>query len=99
MRVAVLHRLVLIVLAACCIGPAAFADDVIRSAKSGPWSVAATWEGGKVPGEGARVLVRPGHVVIYDAELETPIRAVQVGGTLSFARYCDTLLNVGILRI
>src|SRR5262249_3805275 len=75
------------------------ADDVIRSAKSGPWSVGATWEGGKIPGAGARVLIRPEHNVTYDAESDVLIRAVQIGGTLSFARYCDTLLNVGLLRI
>ena len=37
--------------------------DVLKSAKSGPWSDAATWEGGAVPGAGAKVLVRPGHAV------------------------------------
>jgi hypothetical protein len=39
---------------------------VVRSARSGPWSAPATWEGGKVPAAGARVLVRPGHAVTYD---------------------------------
>jgi hypothetical protein len=28
---------------------------LIRSSRSGPWSAAATWEGGKVPAAGARV--------------------------------------------
>src|SRR5262245_53621518 len=69
------------------------ADEVIRSAKSGPWSDGATWVGGKLPAAGARVLVRPGHTVVYDAENDVPIRAVQIGGTLTFARYTDTLLN------
>jgi hypothetical protein len=72
---------------------------VIRSIGSGPWSAGATWEGGQVPAAGARVLVRPGHVVTYDVASQAPIRAVQVGGTLTFARDRDTLLNVGILRI
>jgi hypothetical protein len=31
---------------------------LIRSARSGPWSAAATWEGGKIPGSDARVQVR-----------------------------------------
>jgi hypothetical protein len=75
------------------------ADDVIRSAQSGPWSVGATWAGGQRPGAGARVLIRPGHTVTYDAQLDVPIRAVQIGGTLTFARFTDTLLNVGLLRI
>src|SRR4051812_40836422 len=39
---------------------------LIRSAGSGPWSEPATWEGGRVPGEGARVQVRAGHTVTYE---------------------------------
>ena len=31
-------------------------DGVIRSAKSGPWSAAATWDGGKVPAPGRRCM-------------------------------------------
>src|SRR5262249_12278299 len=75
------------------------AADVIRSATSGPWSAVATWEGGQVPVAGARVLIRPAHTVTYDVASDAPIRTVQVGGTLTFARDRDTLLNVGILRI
>src|SRR5262245_57842247 len=72
---------------------------VLRSAKSGPWSAAATWEGGKVPAAGAKVLIRPGHTVTYDIKSDAAVRAVQVGGTLTFARDRDTLLNVGLLRV
>jgi hypothetical protein len=75
------------------------AAEVIRSAKSGPWSAAATWEGSQGPEAGAKVLIRPGHTVTYDVVSDTPIRTVQIGGTLKFARDRDTLLNVGILRI
>lgn len=71
----------------------------IRSAVSGPWSAAATWEGGKIPEAGARVHVRPGHVVVYDVKSETPIRAVCVAGTLTFAADRDTQLNVGVLKV
>ena len=39
---------------------------LIRSAGSGPWSAATTWEGGAVPAAGARVQVRAGHTVRYD---------------------------------
>ncbi|MBC7818267.1 MAG: G8 domain-containing protein, partial [Planctomycetaceae bacterium] len=70
-----------------------------RSAASGSWSAAATWEGGKVPEAGARVHVRPGHVVVYDVKSETPIRAVYVAGTLTFAADKDTRLDVGVLKI
>ncbi len=70
-----------------------------RSAASGSWSASATWEGGKVPEAGARVHVRPGHVVVYDVKSEMPIRAVYVAGTLTFAADKDTRLDVGVLKI
>ena len=75
------------------------AETWTRSAGSGAWSAAATWEGGKVPEAGARVHVRPGHVVVYDVKSETPIRAVCVAGTLTFAANKDTRLDVGVLKI
>ena len=81
-------------------GPAAWNDgDLIRSAKSGAWSSAETWEGGVVPGEGARVQVRAGHRVEFDVRTEKPIRFLHVAGTLAFARDRDTRLDVGVLRI
>ncbi len=70
-----------------------------QSAKSGAWSDAATWTGGNIPGVGALVHVRPGHVVVYDVKTETPIRAVYVAGTLTFAADRDTQLNVGVLKV
>src|SRR5262249_41183522 len=66
------------------------AESWIKSARSGPWSAAATWEGGKVPGSGARVQVRTGHVVVYDAKTTAPLRVVHVAGTLRFAHDRDT---------
>jgi hypothetical protein len=72
---------------------------LIRSARSGDWSAPATWEGGKVPGAGARVQIRPGHQVVYDANSPEVIRAVFVGGTLRFAPDRDTRLDVGLLKI
>jgi len=78
---------------------AGHAGGVIRSAKSGLWSAAATWEGDKVPGAGAKVLVRPAHTVTYDVKSDAAIRTVQIGGTLTFAKGRDTLLNVGLLRV
>ena len=83
--------------------PATFANAAetpwTRSADNGPWSAAATWEGGKVPDAGARVHVKPGHVVVYDVKSETPIRAVYVAGTLTFAADRDTRFDVGVLKV
>ena len=54
----------------------AHAQQIIRSAASGPWSAAATWEAGKVPGDGSRVLIRSGHKVVYDVKSDAVIRAI-----------------------
>jgi len=99
MKASRIHGLTLALLAIFYFSTSSSADDVIRSAKSGPWSAAATWQGGQVPAAGAKVLIRPGHTVIYDVASQAAIRTVQIGGTLSFARDRDTLLNVGILRM
>ena len=74
-------------------------EGVLRSAASGPWSKPATWEGNQIPTAGARILICPGHIVTYDVSSDAAIRAIQIGGTLTFARDRDTLLNVGLLRI
>src|SRR2546423_280297 len=73
--------------------------DVIRTAKSGPWSAASTWEGNKVPAAGAKVYVRPEHAVLYDVKSEQVIRSVHIDGTLRFAHDKDMLLNVGLIRV
>lgn len=75
------------------------AAGLIRSARSGPWSAAATWEGGQVPGAGARVQVREGHTVVYDVKSEQSMRLVHVAGTLAFDREKDTRLVVGLIKI
>ena len=71
----------------------------IESARNGPWSAPATWAGGQVPGEGARVLVRAGHRVVYDVQSDAVIRGITVAGTLSFSRERSTRLNVGLLKV
>src|SRR5262245_58009275 len=75
------------------------AEKPIRSAWSGPWSKPANWEGGKVPGAGARVQVRADHSVVYDVQSDQAIRLLHVAGTLSFAHDRDTRLDVGLLRV
>ena len=76
----------------------AFAADppVTRSAKSGPWSAASTWDGNAVPGSGARVLILAGHAITYDVKSDAVIRGINVAGTLAFAPDMDTVLNVGL---
>ncbi len=104
------HPLGLAALALALFAGAAAADDhrpaakgplppVIRSAASGPWSAPATWEGGKVPGAGARVLIREGHRVVYDIVSDRAVRAINIGGMLTFAADRDTRLDVGLIKV
>jgi hypothetical protein len=72
---------------------------IIRSIRSGPWSAAATWEGGKVPGAEARVLIQTGHRITYDVNSSDAIRAINVAGALVFATDKDTRLDVGLIKI
>jgi hypothetical protein len=75
------------------------APALVRTAGSGAWSAPATWEGGTVPATGARVQIRTGHTVTYDAKADAVIRSIHVAGTLRFARDTDTVLNVGLIKI
>jgi hypothetical protein len=79
--------------------PGKDAGPIVRSARSGPWSAPATWEGGKVPTAGAKVQIRTGHTVTYDLKSDRVIRSIHVAGTLTFARDKDTRLDVGLIRI
>lgn len=91
-----------LLLAAALIFPtAAFAADapVIRSARSGAWSAASTWEGNAVPAAGARVLIREGHRIAYDARSDAVVRGINIAGTLAFDPNRDTVLNVGLIKI
>jgi len=73
--------------------------EVRRTAQSGPWTEASTWELGKQPQSGDQVLIRAGHRVIYDRDSSEPIRVVHIAGVLSFASDRDTRLDVGLIRI
>jgi hypothetical protein len=84
-----------------CLPSVSLAADppITRSAKSGPWSDPATWADNKVPGAGARVLIREGHRVVYDVKSDAVIRGLNIGGSLVFATDKDTVLNVGLIKI
>src|ERR1022692_2504974 len=71
----------------------------VRSAKSGDWSAPTTWDTGKVPLAGNRVLIRTGHIVRYDVASAEVIRVVHIAGSLTFARDRDTRLDAGLIRI
>jgi len=89
---------ILLLLAVITAAPAG-GPPLIRSTRSGPWSATATWEGGAVPGAGARVQVRGGDTVVYDLDSDVPIRSIHVAGTLEFARDRNTRLDVGLIKV
>ena len=70
-----------------------------RTANSGDWSDARTWEGERMPRSGDFVQVRSGHAVIYDVESGDQLRMVHVAGRLTFSRAKSTLLDVGLLKV
>ncbi len=72
---------------------------LIRTTGSGRWSDPAIWEGGRVPGTGARVQVRSGHVITYDVKSDETIRSIHIAGTLRFDPEHDTRLDVGLIKI
>jgi hypothetical protein len=79
----------------------AMADDVplVRTRQSGVWSAAETWEGGRIPKAGDRVVIRTDHKVVYDVDSTDVIRLVQIAGTLDFARDRNTQLEVGLINV
>lgn len=72
---------------------------LVSSQKSGKWSEKDTWDAGRVPKAGDRVLIRAAHRVEYDVEARDVIRLVQIAGTLEFATHKNTALNVGLVTI
>lgn len=82
-----------------CTARAYDAPPLIRTAQSGAWSAAATWEGGKVPGAGAQVQIQEGHAVTYDLASDQVIRSIHIAGSLTFARDRNTKLCVGLIKI
>jgi hypothetical protein len=73
---------------------------LVRSKQSGPWSAAETWDSGRSPKGGDRVVVRSGHKVTYDlTQARETIRLVQIAGELEFARDRNTVLEAGLIIV
>ncbi|WP_165250117.1 G8 domain-containing protein [Paludisphaera soli] len=81
--------------------PSTRADEppLVRSARSGSWSAKETWDAGRIPKAGDRVVIAAGHRVDYDVVSEEVIRLVQIAGTLEFARDRDTRLDAGLIVV
>ncbi len=66
---------------------------------NGDWFDPATWYEGRIPGEGAKVLIPEGVSVTYDGESDASLFTVRVDGTLSFATDADTKMIVDTMVI
>ncbi|MGB7240532.1 MAG: PA14 domain-containing protein, partial [Sulfitobacter sp.] len=65
----------------------------------GDWFDASTWHQGRIPGDGAQVLIPDGISVNYDGESDASLFTVRVDGELSFATDADTRLEVDTLIV
>lgn len=70
----------------------------VRSAQSGDWSVASTWQGGQLPTAGHVVQIDPGHVVTIN-NTTAAADTIAVHGTLRFDPLVDTRLTVTNLMV
>jgi hypothetical protein len=59
---------------------------------SGDWSDPLTWKDGKIPQDGARVLINSNHKVTINEVLTTKIRTIKLKGELAFNPYKNTQL-------
>jgi G8 domain/FG-GAP-like repeat len=70
----------------------------IQTAQSGPWSSAATWQGGQVPAANHVVRILSNHIVTIDDTLAVA-QTVAVDGKLTFAVTRNTRLKVTNLMV
>lgn len=67
--------------------------------KNGSWFDPTTWANGKVPADGANVVIPEGVTVTYDAASNASIKTVRVDGALEFATDVDTFIEVDTLVV
>ncbi|NET35036.1 MAG: hypothetical protein F6K19_23910 [Cyanothece sp. SIO1E1] len=65
-----------------------------KAVRDGSWFDPKTWEGGRIPGEGANVLISKGVNIRYDGESDASLKTVRLDGHLSFAHDQNTKLVV-----
>ena len=77
-----------------------FAEQpTVVNVRSGAWSDAATWDGGRVPGDNDTVRIAEQSQVVYDVVSDARLHAVGVAGTLTFRTTADTRLRVTHLLV
>ena len=65
-----------------------------KAIQNGSWFDPNTWEGGKIPGDDAKVLIPTSMQVTYDQESTARIATLRVDGTLQFAADQNTQLLI-----
>lgn len=96
-----IHRIILAGVALLALAGSTLAADapLARTKQSGPWSAPDTWESGRPPKAGDRVLIRAGHQVAYDQDSREVYRFVQISGTLEFSLNKNTRLEAGLITL
>ncbi|MGQ4649116.1 G8 domain-containing protein [Lyngbya aestuarii] len=62
--------------------------------KDGSWFDPKIWQNGKVPGDGAKVVIGENHEVTYDRESKARLETLRVDGQLEFADDKNTMMVV-----
>jgi hypothetical protein len=75
------------------------ADSTHVAIGDGDWFDPSTWHQGRIPDEGAQVLIPEGISVTYDGESDASLFTVRVDGELAFATDIDTRLEVDTLIV
>lgn len=65
-----------------------------KAVNNGSWFDPNTWEGGKIPGNGAHVMIEEGVKVYYNQESNARLKTVRVDGHLTFAHNQNTKMVV-----
>ena len=74
-----------------------YSDATSWAIRDGEWSDPDTWLDGKVPGDGAKVVILKGVEVEYDAVSDARLFTVRVDGELHFATDHDTRMVIDTL--
>ena len=75
------------------------AQPTITALRSGNWSTAAVWSLGRAPRAGDRVSIPAGVDLTYSAVSNAAIDAIEVAGSLRFARNGNTRLTFSVLTV
>jgi hypothetical protein len=71
----------------------------IGNIASGSWSNPQTWENGRLPTDGDKVIIRQGTLVTYDLQHSSILAKVIVKGKLDFTRMKSTTITFGNMTI